>query len=333
MESGLAALPLKNRTYIIQKVLAMPYNLRSKMIATMFLTPLNLRSWIHPLHKSTWSGNWIFPNARNNETLAIVENRATSADFVLLFMHGGGFNFGFSTMYMKFFSQFTSVLEKYGKKVAILSVEYTHSPKTAWPAGKNEVVEAYRYLVHDLGIPPSKVICGGNLALTLLLDVLKKRDIPSNSMLPPLPMPAGSLLISPWVTLENNLIDFSKPFVDILSKPMLIGCVDNYLPQLSELGAEERKAFIQQPSISPLYGDFTGACPMLVVYGDMEILRESIQSFIKNVQKDGVNVNVICSVDSVHDSIISPLFSKTEKTTESNINDVAEWCAHLISKH
>lgn len=72
------------------------------------------------------------------------------------------FESGTSTQYMPAFLNMISQLKDNHqlKDVRILSVDYSLSPMAAHPTALNECVSAYRYLVHDLSISPSRIIVG-----------------------------------------------------------------------------------------------------------------------------------------------------------------------------
>lgn len=72
------------------------------------------------------------------------------------------FESGTSTQYMPAFLNMISQLKDNHQlnDVRILSVDYSLSPMAAHPTALNECVSAYRYLVHDLSISPSRIIVG-----------------------------------------------------------------------------------------------------------------------------------------------------------------------------
>ena len=49
---------------------------------------------------------------------------------------------------------------KHKLRASILSVDYSLSPEETYPKAQDDCVNAYRYLVHDLSLSPSRIIVG-----------------------------------------------------------------------------------------------------------------------------------------------------------------------------
>lgn len=108
---------------------------------------------------------------------------------VILFLHGGAYYINSPATHRTI----TIPLSKYCD-ARVFAVDYRLAPETRFPGQLHDAVLAYLRLIDDLHIPPENIIicgdsAGGGLALALLL-YLRDNDYP---------LPAGSMLFSPWV--------------------------------------------------------------------------------------------------------------------------------------
>lgn len=76
----------------------------------------------------------------------------------------------------------------------VLAIDYRLAPETRFPGPLHDAAYAYFRLLDDLHIPPENILiagdsAGGGLTLALLM-YLRDNDYP---------MPAGAILMSPWV--------------------------------------------------------------------------------------------------------------------------------------
>ncbi|KAJ3576185.1 hypothetical protein NP233_g603 [Leucocoprinus birnbaumii] len=109
---------------------------------------------------------------------------------LMLYIHGGGYFWG-------------SITRKIRGRV--FTVNYRKAPQYPWPCAIQDVLAAYLYLVEPpvdaphKPIPPEKITLAGDSAgaglCLVLLTIL--RDLGR-------PMPAGAVLISPWVDLTHS---------------------------------------------------------------------------------------------------------------------------------
>ncbi|KAJ7490392.1 alpha/beta-hydrolase [Mycena galericulata] len=155
--------------------------------------------------------------------------RMEQLDRVMLYVHGGGYFWGSINTHRY-------QLIRYARKIKgkIFAVNYRKAPQYPWPCPLQDVLAAYLYLIRPppnalhKAVPPSKIVlagdsAGGGLCLTTL-SILRDMGIP---------MPAGCVLISPWVDLthsfpsvmENTETDITPPF-GFLAKPSTLWPVD-----------------------------------------------------------------------------------------------------------
>ncbi|KAI8352538.1 Alpha/Beta hydrolase protein [Blakeslea trispora] len=296
----------------------------SRRILFFLTQPLAIeKRWVHKVIQENWKGVWITPHA---QTTAEAEKQAADLDRVILYMHGGGFSLGYSIMYMPFFQKLIQSLStQFGISTAVLSVEYSLSPEQRWPTACNECVDAYRYLVHDMGISPSKIVligdsAGGNLALTTLLsirDLKRQRQEKKGKDAPPLPLPHKVALLSPWVDL--SLRQYPVRYDTIV--PELIGIyVQNYLPNTSEIS-------LKHPLISPTYAslDQLENTQWFVCYGQNEILGPSIESFVDKIKEHNYDVTIVECKGEGHVSFVHDVMSSSSMASERDTRLLIQW--------
>lgn len=133
----------------------------------------------------------------NEEELVL---RMDKLDTVMLYVHGGGYFWGSINTHRY-------QIIRYARKIRgrAFAVNYRKAPQYPWPCPLADVIAAYLYLTQPpenamhKPIPPSKIVfagdsAGGGLALSCLTVL---RDLG-------LPLPAGAVLISPWVDLTHS---------------------------------------------------------------------------------------------------------------------------------
>jgi monoterpene epsilon-lactone hydrolase len=207
--------------------------------------------------------------------------KESSADRVILCVHGGGFVSGSIYTHRKLFGHLAKAV---GARA--LLTDYRQGPLHSHPAPLEDTTAAYRWLL-DQGVDPKRIAvvgdsAGGGLSITTML---RARELG-------LPTAAALMLISPWVdmtvssqTFETNRETetfFYKEVVEVLAA-MFLG------------GADPK-----DPLASPLYADLSGLPPMYIqVGGDETLLGESLQLH-ENARKAGVDVRVEVFPDQQH---------------------------------
>jgi len=203
----------------------------------------------------------------------LVVTRASRRDRHILYLHGGGFVTGSSSLYR----HLTWRLATAGR-ARLLSVDYRLAPEHPFPAALEDAVAAYRWLLAD-GADSRRIAvmgdsAGGNLAFAMLL---KARD-------EGLPLPAAAVGLSPWLDLALASPSFrlnaeADPILNADEAPSL---VEYYLA-----GADPRI-----PYASPVYGDPAGLPPTLLQVGSDEILRDDSVRMAEKLRAAGCHVEL-----------------------------------------
>ncbi|CAO3610961.1 unnamed protein product [Cunninghamella echinulata] len=322
-------IPFSIRRRIFLQVLNLSLTLTKPML-DFVTTPYGKQiAWIKKKETSLFTAHWIGSDLRS-QSIETIEKEAANVDLIIMYIHGGGFTCGNSRMYMPTYMYLINQIKKrFGLTSLILSVDY---PLTPYPNAQTACIEVYRYLLHDLGIAPCKIIlagdsAGGNLVTTTLLSVRDQRTCEQLKSLPPLPLPAGAVTISPWLTLCFDSPTYkSNHGYDILTEKQLIKHLFEFIPDYNTLiNSKEKDSFLKQPMLSPLYASFTDLCPMLVAYSDREIFQYDILQFINNLKRDKVDTSVISRKDEVHVWLVEPTIASSLKIWEEDLNKVADW--------
>ncbi|KAJ3739568.1 hypothetical protein DFH05DRAFT_1513838 [Lentinula detonsa] len=168
--------------------------------------------------------------AKTDETILRMEH----LEPVILYVHGGGFSWGSINTHRY-------QIIRYARKIRgrAFAVNYRKAPQYPFPCPLHDVISSYLYLIQPpigachKAISPSKIVlagdsAGGNLCLTAL-TVLRDMGIP---------MPAGAVLISPWVDLTHSFPSIMHntntdiiPVHGFLAKPSTLWPVDPVPPK------------------------------------------------------------------------------------------------------
>lgn len=197
-------------------------------------------------------------------------NRPHMRKYVILYCHGGGYSTG-SCLYGR---TLTSKLAA-AASIDVLGFDYRLAPEHPYPAALEDALKAWDYLML-LGYGARDVIlagdsAGGNLALVLALKLKAEGRF----------LPRGLVLMSPWTDLTASGKSYrTRAEVDpVLNAEYIDRMTKAYIPEGENL---------ENPLISPLFGDFEGFPPVYIQVGENEILLSDAMELHKKLQKAGV---------------------------------------------
>ncbi|KAI5820865.1 Alpha/Beta hydrolase protein [Pyronema omphalodes] len=118
-------------------------------------------------------------------------------DFIVYYVHGGGFAMGSTYFYLEFLMTWLSVLKELGvRNPAIFAIEYTLIPQECHPHQLHETLQGYSYVLSRIQNSGKVVVAGdsagGLLVLSMLLYLGSKMSTE---------IPVFAALISPWTNL------------------------------------------------------------------------------------------------------------------------------------
>lgn len=192
---------------------------------------------------------------------------------VILLLHGGGFTAGSLNSHQRLAADLSLAC---GAQVVMAS--YRLGPEDPYPAGLDDCVTVYRWLL-DQGYKPGQIAiagdsAGGGLAISTAMR-LKEGG---------LDLPAALVAMSPWVNLacDGETMD-SKAKVDpVTNRENLLRAAKDYLDGQSE----------KDPLVSPIYGDLRGLPPMLIQVGSREVLLDDSRKLAVRARADDVQVTL-----------------------------------------
>ncbi len=235
--------------------------------------------------------------------------RNFKADYLIIQIHGGGFQSPITDIYRKNAENFIKRLP-----VDVLTPDYRTSPQYQYPAALDDVFMAWQWAIEN-GYKAKNIVfsgdsAGGNLALALALRLKSKQ----------LPLPSALVLMSPFVdltlsfdshkrNLEQDLFFNYKrgtnPFYTILTSENISQA--NYI--LDYAGKEN----LDNPFISPYFADLSGLPPMLIQVGTREVLEDdSIMLYQKAIQS-GIDARLTKYEDMYHVFQLSQLPKESKK--------------------
>ncbi len=192
---------------------------------------------------------------------------------VLLYLHGGAYVLGSFKSHRDLVARMSATSSVRG-----LLIEYRLAPEHVFPAGIDDAVTAYRWLLTN-GTKPEHIIVGGDSAgggLTLaLLQSLRDKNIP---------MPAGAVLLSPWTDLvgkgeSRTTRDAADPWISAQAIAFVSGLYAG-------------TADLNDPLISPVNADLHGFPSLLIDVGHDEVLLDDSLQIAEHAKAANVPVEL-----------------------------------------
>ena len=191
----------------------------------------------------------------------------------LLYLHGGAFAFRFPKIHAGLVGRWCARL---GARA--LMVDYRLAPEHPYPAAADDCHAAYRWLLAQGCDPRHIVIAGDSAGANLALATLHRLKAAGEAQ------PACAVLLAP-------VVDFTlsgRSMVTNARRDAMLSLAD-FVRFRSLYAPPERYL---DPSVSPLFGDFTGLPPLLFQAGSHEMaVDESIRAAAK-AHASGVHVEL-----------------------------------------
>ena len=224
------------------------------------------------------------------EARFISPKKDCKSEYVILYLHGGAYTAG----NIKYAGGFGSVLAlETGRKV--LCVAYRLAPEHPFPAALEDSVASYNFLLSE-GYKPENIAfvgesAGGGLVFALALK-LQELNIP---------LPSAFVGISPWsdLTMSGRSYAANAESDPTLSYTNLQNSVQMYC------GDHD----VNDPLISPLFGEYAALPPSLIFVGTDELLLDDARSLADRITSGGNRCELIEGEGMWH---VYPLFSTPE---------------------
>ncbi|MDE6015598.1 MAG: alpha/beta hydrolase [Acetatifactor sp.] len=233
-------------------------------------------------------------------------NRAHMKKYVILHCHGGGYSTG-SSLYAR---TLTTKLAA-STSMDVLCFDYRLAPENPYPAAVEDVMAVWNYLML-LGYGARDVIvtgdsAGGNLALALLLRLKQEERL----------LPRGLALMSPWTDLTSSGKSFqtNADMDPVLNR--------DYIDRMVVAYAEGQD--LENPLISPLFGDFAGFPPTYIQVGENEILLSDSKRLYRKLLEAGVSARMEIFSGMWHVFQMSP-FKAAAEAMDKNAEFIYDIC-------
>lgn len=217
----------------------------------------------------------------------------------VLYLHGGGYVFGSTRSHLGLLASLA-----HAAHTEVFAIDYRLAPEHPCPAAIEDAVAAYAALVHERD--PGQIViagdsAGGGLTAATLCAI---RDAE-------LPMPAGAVLISPWLDLTH-------------ASPAKRTRYDYIFPEQSE---PARRAYaatlgLDDPRVSPLHAALHDLPPLLVLAGEVEAIAEDARRFAARVREEGGSVELELQPDEIH---VYPMFAELSARAQSGMGKIARF--------
>lgn len=212
-----------------------------------------------------------------------------SADHAVMHFHSGGYVLGSAHGYRSFGGYLSAATN-----ARVLLVDYRLAPEHPFPAAMEDARAAHTWLINQ-GIAPSNIVIsgdsgGGGLAMVLLQEL---RDRGGDQ-------PAAGVMISPWAdfTLTGESMTTNAANDPLAPGP---GLLEMLIPMIisEDVDRKDRR-------VSPIFGDWRGVPPLLMLAGSIETLRDDGKRAVEAASAAGVDATFIEGEGMVH---IWPIFA------------------------
>ncbi|WP_248959178.1 alpha/beta hydrolase, partial [Sphaerisporangium perillae] len=188
---------------------------------------------------------------------------------VVLYFHGGAYFFCSPATHRPITWRLSAAARR-----PVYALNYRQGPIHSLSESLADALDAYQGLV-DHGYAPQDILvagdsAGGHLALAMML-ALRDRG---------LPLPSAAICLSPWADLSDM-----RRRVNRWADPLLATSGVDWLARRWTAGLDCR-----DPLVSPVYGDYTGLPPMMIVTGSTEVLRDEGRRVALQARRAGVKV-------------------------------------------
>ena len=222
------------------------------------------------------------PKPPKGVTVRLGELGGLSAEFIqkpgnkngtIFYIHGGGFTVG-SARDRRAVCQYITANHGYD----CVSFNYRLAPENLWPAPLEDSLTAYTALLKT-GVSPKEIVfmgesADGTLALSLAL-LLKEKG---------LLQPRALAALSPCVTQADRFPSYTE---NASTDYMLRTSIAEGKIKVVFGNRANDLEYLRQPTISPLYGDFTELPPVFFSVSDTEVLLDDSITLYEKLKSHG----------------------------------------------
>ena len=216
---------------------------------------------------------------------------------VILYLHGGGYTCG-SLDYALGFASTLAV--ECGSRV--FCIGYRLAPEHPFPAALEDATTAYRYLLKKGYAPQQITLCGESAGGGLCYALCQRLQQLE------LPLPGAIIAISPWTDLTGSGASYTE---NAPTDPSLT-------PQMLQFFASCYAQDLNDPLVSPLFGDLGSMPPSLLFVGSDEILLDDARQLHKKLLDSGRKSKLVVAPHRWHGYVLYNLNENQEDFTTIN---------------
>jgi epsilon-lactone hydrolase len=235
---------------------------------------------------------WVCPATTDRTRLGIV------------WLHGGGYNIGSLASHTAAASQLAATLRQ-----PVLLVDYRLAPEHPHPAALDDATLAWRWLTDQHDPARCGVVgdsAGGGLAVALAMRLRAAGQ----------PLPGALALLCPWLDLTgSHPAPAGRATQDVVLSPDLL---------TAWAAAYGGTVALDDPAVSPLFGDPAGLPPIFIDAGGRDLLLEDATRFAARAEAAGVRVRLHVADEMIH---AWHLFASAFPEANESLDAAARWLA------
>jgi len=225
----------------------------------------------------------------------IPDPRTTPPRRAILYIHGGAFALCTPTTHRGITMRLVEASNNRSNNgseldgLAVFALDYRRPPEHPHPASIEDCILTYKWLLQYMGAgAEDRILLAGDSAGGALIVLMMTKMKKDNST----PLPAGGIMLSPWVDLEdtshpsweeNEDLDYLPPDLCNFLARSVVGYSG---PSLYDISATNQ--------------DLAGLPPLLIMVGEKEVLRDQIVEFSKKATAAGTNVECVVEPGMIH---------------------------------
>lgn len=223
----------------------------------------------------------------------------------ILFLHGGSFNSGSIVSHRTLAGNVAL-----SSNARTLLIDYRLAPEHPFPAGINDTVKAYEWLLAQ-GFASNQIVvagdsAGGTLTLNLLIHLRDNNQA--------LPVAAVCLSPAPDLTFSGESWVFNATKDLMLVERKERESIEIYLREFDP----------RSPLVSPSFADLHGLPPLLIQIGSYELLLSDVERFAEKAKAAGVDVTLEVWQGMQHEWQFAGKFLPEGKRAISRIGEFVE---------
>jgi acetyl esterase/lipase len=230
----------------------------------------------------------------------------SSGDHAVFWCHGGGFTMGSSKSHRGLASQVAG-----HAKIGLILPDYRLAPEHRHPAAVEDCVAAFLGMLGEDVKAHNVIIAGDSAGAALAIaTVLRLRDIGAS-------MPAGMILLSPWVDLANSGWSHAAKAER-----------DPFLTTKG-LNIRAQEYFGGGGTMPILESDLRGLPPAYIQTGEAEILMSDSTALAERLGAAGVPVTLEIWPDMFH--VFQARYAMLSQARQA-VERLGQWCAAHVGK-